>query len=153
MTATVRASDSRPPARERTLIAGAAGRDFHNFNVCYRDDPAVRVVAFTAARILGIARRRYPASLAGPLYPEGIPIEDEANLEAICCRERVTQVVFAYSDVSHAEVMHIGSRALAAGADFVLLGPDRTMLRASIPVIAAPGHPSRRFLLVDRACG
>ncbi|OGK81203.1 MAG: GTPase [Candidatus Rokubacteria bacterium GWC2_70_16] len=120
----------------RILILGAAGRDFHNFNVLYRDDPGATVVAFTAAQIPGISGRRYPPSLAGPRYPEGIPIEDEANLEALCRRERVTHVVFAYSDVSHAEVMHLASRALAAGADVVFPGPDRTMLSARIPVVA-----------------
>jgi predicted GTPase len=120
----------------RVLILGAAGRDFHNFNVLYRNDPAVRVVAFTAAQITGIGGRRYPFSLAGALYPEGIPIDDESELEALCRRESVDLVVFAYSDVSHAHVMHLASRALAAGADFALLGPDRTMLSASVPVIA-----------------
>ena len=126
----------RGPAIEHVLIAGAAGRDFHNFNVVYRDDPSVTVVAFTATQIPGIAGRRYPPSLAGPRYPEGIPIEDEVDLESVCRRERVSQVVFAYSDVSHAHVMHVASRALAAGADFVLLGPERTMLRARVPVVA-----------------
>jgi predicted GTPase len=121
---------------ERVLILGAAGRDFHNFNVVYRDDPAVTVVAFTAAQIPGIGGRRYPRSLAGPGYPAGIPIEDESKLEALCRRERVTQVVFAYSDVSHAHVLHVGSQVLAAGADFVLLGPERTMLKAKVPVVA-----------------
>ena len=120
----------------RIVILGAAGRDFHNFNLVYRDDPDVRVVAFTQAQIPRLHDRRYPASLAGPRYPDGIPIDDEAELEAICRRERVDQVVFAYSDVSHAAVMHLASRALAAGADFALLGPRRTMLRARIPVIA-----------------
>ncbi|MCC6557165.1 MAG: GTPase, partial [Polyangiaceae bacterium] len=123
-------------ARRRTVIMGAAGRDFHNFNVAFRDDPAVEVVAFTAAQIPGIGGRRYPPELAGPLYPEGIPIEDEAELERICAAQAVQQVVFAYSDVAHATVMHLGSRALAAGADFVLLGPDRTMLRSKRPVVA-----------------
>jgi predicted GTPase len=118
------------------LILGAAGRDFHNFNVVYRNDRAVTVVAFTATQIPGIAGRRYPAALAGPCYPSGIPIEDESELETICRRERVTQVVFAYSDVSHAHVMTVASRALAAGADVVLLGPKRTMLRAAVPVVA-----------------
>jgi predicted GTPase len=118
------------------VILGAAGRDFHNFNVCYRDDSAVRVVAFTSAQIPGIGGRRYPASLAGPLYPDGIPIEDESRLEELCRRERVEQVVFAYSDVSHAHVMHLASRSLATGADFVLLGPERTALEAPLPVIA-----------------
>ncbi len=120
----------------RVLILGAAGRDFHDFNVVYRHDPDVRVVAFTAAQIPGIGGRRYPPSLAGPLYPDGIPIEDEAQLEMLCRREAVSEVVFAYSDLSHEEVMHRASRALAVGADFVLLGPERTTLQASRPVIA-----------------
>ena len=120
----------------RTVILGAAGRDFHNFNVVYRDDPTATVVAFTATQIPGISGRRYPPVLAGPRYPSGIPIEDEADLEAICRQANVNQVVFAYSDVSHAAVMHLASRALAAGADFVLLGPERTMLAARIPVLA-----------------
>lgn len=120
----------------RVVIMGAAGRDFHNFNVVFRDDEATTVVVFTAAQIPGIAGRRYPASLAGPLYPDGIPVEDEAELEAICRRERVDEVVFAYSDVRHEAVMHAASRALAAGAGFRILGPDATMLRASRPVIA-----------------
>ena len=120
----------------RVVIMGAAGRDFHNFNVAYRGDRTKRVVAFTAAQIPGIADRRYPASLAGERYPEGIPIEDEADLEAICHREHVEEVVFAYSDVRHETVMHAASRALAAGADFTLLGPDSTMLTARVPVIA-----------------
>jgi len=118
------------------VILGAAGRDFHNFNVVYRDDPGVSVVAFTQAQIPRLSDRRYPASLAGARYPDGIPIEDEADLEAICRRERVDRVVFAYSDVPHATVMHLASRALAAGADFELLGPRRTMLPAAVPVIA-----------------
>ena len=122
--------------RERIVILGAAGRDFHNFNVVYRDDPTVAVVAFTAAQIPGIAGRRYPPVLAGPRYPSGIPIEEESELETICRRERATQVVFAYSDVTHAHVMRVASRALAAGADFILLGPERTMLRATVPVVA-----------------
>jgi predicted GTPase len=120
----------------RIVILGAAGRDFHNFNVVYRDDPRVHVVAFTQAQIPRLRERRYPASLAGPRYPSGIPIEDEADLEAICRREAVDRVVFAYSDVPHMAVMHLASRALATGADFALLGPRRTMLRARVPVIA-----------------
>jgi len=120
----------------RLLILGAAGRDFHNFNVVYRDDPSVTVVAFTAAQIPGISHRRYPAALAGPHYPDGIPIEDETDLEAICRREQVDTVVFAYSDVAHATVMHLASRVLAAGADFTLLGPVRTMLPTRVPVVA-----------------
>jgi predicted GTPase len=121
---------------ERIVILGAAGRDFHDFNVVYRGDPAVVVVAFTATQIPGIAHRRYPPSLAGPRYPDGISIEDEAALEEICRRERVARVVFAYSDVSHTHVMTLACRALAAGADFTLLGPERTMLKAAVPVVA-----------------
>jgi len=126
------------PSMERTrvLILGAAGRDFHNFNVLYRDDPSVEVVGFTATQIPGIAGRHYPAALAGPLYPDGIPIEDEADLEALCRDRRVHRVMFAYSDVTHEDVMHLASRALACGADFVLAGPDATMIRAARPVIA-----------------
>lgn len=120
----------------RIVIIGAAGRDFHNFNVVYRDDPTVRVVAFTAAQIPGIAGRRYPATLAGALYPDGIPIEPEDALEAICAGERVDCVVFAYSDVLHTTVMHLASRALAVGADWLLLGPAQTMLAARVPVVA-----------------
>jgi predicted GTPase len=120
----------------RVLIMGAAGRDFHNFNMVYRDDPSSHVVAFTATQIPEIAGRRYPPSLAGPYYPEGIPIVLESELESICQNERIDQVVFAYSDVSHARVMHTASIALGAGSDFLLLGPERTMLRASVPVIA-----------------
>ncbi len=122
--------------RRRVVIVGAAGRDFHNFNMVYRDDPAAEVVAFTAAQIAGIAGRRYPASLAGPLYPDGIPIADESELESICSTRGVDDVVFAYSDVPHEHVMHIGSRALACGAEFTLLGPKRTMLISRLPVIA-----------------
>jgi predicted GTPase len=122
--------------RVATIIMGAAGRDFHNFNVVYRDDPRTNVVAFTAAQIPGIAGRVYPGGLAGPLYPEGIPIADEADLERLVREHGVTRVVFAYSDVSHAEVMHRASRALAAGADFVLLGPAATQLAVDVPAIA-----------------
>ena len=115
----------------RLVIMGAAGRDFHNFNVVYRDDPASEIVAFTAAQIPGIADRRYPVSLAGPRYPDGIRILDERDLAEICTREAIDEVVFAYSDVEHAHVMHKASIALAAGADFTLLGPKRTMLEAT----------------------
>jgi len=120
----------------RVVIVGAAGRDFHDFNVVYRDDPRFEVVAFTAAQIPDIAGRRYPPALAGPRYPAGIPVVPESELEETCRRHGVGLVVFAYSDVPHAHVMHLASRALATGADFALLGPDRTMLRAAVPVIA-----------------
>lgn len=122
--------------RRRIVIAGAAGRDFHDFNVVYRDDPSVEVVAFTAAQIPGIAGRTYPRLLAGERYPDGIPIVPEEELEATVRRRGVDEVVFAYSDVSHEAVMHLASRVLAAGADFTLLGPRRTMLRSSVPVVA-----------------
>ncbi len=128
--------ESNARGRTRIAILGAAGRDFHNFNVAYRDDPGIEVVAFTAAQIPGIEGRRYPPQLAGPLYPQGIPIVAESRLEALVRAQRVARVAFAYSDLSHVEVMHRASRALAAGADFELLGPGRTMLRAAIPVIA-----------------
>lgn len=122
--------------RSRIVILGAAGRDFHDFNQVYRNDPGMEVVAFTAAQIAGIAGRRYPASLAGPLYPAGIPIVDEGELQALLRERSIDQVVFAYSDVSHPHVMHLASQALAGGADFILLGPQRTMIRAHLPVIA-----------------
>jgi predicted GTPase len=115
---------------------GAAGRDFHNFNVAFRDDPAHEVVAFTAAQIPGISGRRYPAALSGKRYADGIPILDEAALADISRERKVNEVVFAYSDVEHALVMHKASIVLAAGADFTLLGPERTMLASRLPVIA-----------------
>jgi len=121
---------------ERVLIMGAAGRDFHDFNVVFRDDPGVDVVAFTAAQIPGIADRRYPSGLAGARYPAGIPILPEDGLESVVREQGVQRVVFAYSDVSHETVMHAASRALAAGADFELLGPERTMLQSRRPVLA-----------------
>ncbi len=121
---------------ERIVIMGAAGRDFHDFNVAYRNDPDVHVVAFTAAQIPGIAGRRYPMELAGPRYPTGIPIVAEEELERLIRAEAVDRVVFAYSDVSHETVMHAASRALAAGADFGLLGPHHTMVVSDKPVVA-----------------
>ena len=121
--------------RRRLLVLGAAGRDFHDFLTLWRDDAGCEVVAFTAAQIEGIAGRRFPAALAGPLYPDGIPIAPESELEALCAKYGAHEVVFAYSDVTHAHVMHLASRALAAGCDFSLAGP-RTMLRAERPVIA-----------------
>jgi predicted GTPase len=120
----------------RVVIMGAAGRDFHNFNVVYRDNPDYEVVAFTAAQIPGIAGRRYPAALAGAGYPDGIAIQPEDELAAIVRDRKVDEVIFAYSDVEHAFVMHKASIALAAGADFSLLGPNRTMLASKLPVIS-----------------
>jgi predicted GTPase len=121
---------------KKVLVMGAGGRDFHVFNTVYRDDPATRVVAFTAAQIPGIADRRYPASLAGPSYPGGIAIADESQLADLIRSEGVDEVVLAYSDLSHIDVMHKASAVLAAGADFTLLGPTRTMLHSSKPVLA-----------------
>ena len=123
-------------ARTRVLIAGAAGRDFHNFNLVYRDGPEYEVVAFTATQIPNIDDRRYPAALAGSLYPEGIPILPESALEQLVREHEIDEVVFAYSDVTHEHVMHIGSRALAAGASFELIAPRQTMLASSKPVVA-----------------
>jgi len=124
------------PTRRRVVIMGAAGRDFHNFNTAYRHREDIEVVAFTAAQIPGIGGREYPPILAGPLYPDGIPIEDEEDLEDLCRSEGVDEVVFAYSDVRHETVMHAASRALAVGADFTLLGSQTTMLESTLPVIA-----------------
>ena len=121
---------------KRIVIMGAAGRDFHNFNVVYREDSATRVVAFTATQIPQIADRRYPSILAGDYYPDGIPIVHETELEALCREQEIDQVILAYSDISHARVMHKASIVLAAGADFLMLGPEHTMIQSRIPVIA-----------------
>src|SRR2546428_3500657 len=123
-------------ARTRVLIAGAAGRDFHNFNLVYRGDPEYDVVAFTATQIPNIDGRVYPAELAGSLYPEGVPILPESALEQLIREHEIDEVVFAYSDVTHEHVMHVGSRALAAGASYRLISPRETMLRSSKPVVA-----------------
>src|SRR5918912_1335250 len=122
--------------RTRVLIAGAAGRDFHNFNLVYRGREEYEVVAFTATQIPDIAGRVYPAELAGELYPDGIPIEPESALEELVERHQVDEVVFAYSDVTHEHVMHLGSRALAAGASYRLISPRETMLTSSKPAVA-----------------
>lgn len=119
----------------RVLILGAAGRDFHDFNVLFRDDPEVEVVGFTAAQIPNIEERRYPPELAGSRYPQGIPIYPEEELERLITDLAVEQAVFAYSDVSHEHVMHLAARVVAAGAEFVLPG-DRTLLESSVPVVA-----------------
>ncbi len=123
-------------AKQRILIMGAAGRDFHNFNVHFRSDETTTVVAFTATQIPNIDGRRYPPELAGPAYTDGIPIYPESDLDSLIRDLAVDQVVFAYSDVSHEYVMHKASQVLAAGADFRLLGPHHTMLRAQKPVVA-----------------
>jgi predicted GTPase len=122
--------------RTRILIMGAAGRDFHNFQVCFRDDPSTEVVAFTATQIPGIENRNFPPELSGSLYPMGIPILPEEGLPKIIRDHKVQQVIFAYSDIAHTDVMHKASLAMSLGADFVLLGPDRTMVKSSIPVIS-----------------
>jgi predicted GTPase len=145
----------------RVVILGAAGRDFHNFNVCFRDDPAYAVVAFTATQIPNIAGRVYPPALAGDQYPQGIPIEPEAKLERLVREQQVDTVVFSYSDVSYDHVMQVGARAMAAGADYWLLGPRQTMLRAEKPVVAVcaartgagKSQTSRRVVEILRAAG
>jgi predicted GTPase len=121
---------------QRVLIMGAAGRDFHNFNVCFRDNPNYEVVAFTGAQIPGIAERRYPPGLSGTRYPDGIAIYPEEKLEELIRNAHVQEVIFAYSDVSHLALMHLASRALAAGADFRLIGPERSSLQSARPVIS-----------------
>ena len=129
--------ENREPSHpRRVLIIGAAGRDFHNFNVHFRDDPTYRVVAFTANQIPNIDDRRYPAELAGEFYPDGIPIESEHDLERLISEHNVDVAVFSYSDVTHEHVMHLASRTMAAGASFALLGPKDTYLESSIPVVA-----------------
>jgi predicted GTPase len=120
----------------RLLIMGAAGRDFHNFNVAYRNDPQVEVLAFTATQIPFINDRTYPASLAGERYPEGIPIHDESMLSQLIKELQIDDVIFSYSDISHANVMHKASQVLADGANFVLLGTHATMLTSTVPVVS-----------------
>ena len=122
--------------KTRVLIMGAAGRDFHNFNVFFRGNPDYEVMAFTATQIPNIEGRTYPAVLAGPSYPEGIPIYPEEDLVKVCRDLSVAQVVFAYSDVTHEYVMHKASTVIAAGPDFVLQGPAATMVASSKPVVA-----------------
>ncbi|MGD2143656.1 MAG: cyclic 2,3-diphosphoglycerate synthase [Anaerolineae bacterium] len=123
-------------SRQRVIIMGAAGRDFHNFNAHFRDNLDYEVIAFTAAQIPNIEGRRYPPGLAGDLYPEGVPIYPEAELTDLIRAENVDHVVFAYSDVSHEYVMHRGSQVLAAGADFRLMGANTTMLEADKPLVS-----------------
>ena len=120
----------------RIVILGAAGRDFHNFNLLYRNNPDVEVVAFTATQIPDIAGRAYPAELAGELYPNGIPIIDEADVEELIRTQNIDEAVFSYSDLSYNQVMHLASRVITAGAHFVLPGAGPTMLRSNKPVIA-----------------
>lgn len=123
-------------SKKRVLIMGAAGRDFHNFNTYFRDDPDYEVVAFTATQIPNIEGRRYPAALSGKLYPDGIPILSEDDLTDIIKKDKIDTVVFSYSDVSHEYVMQKGSQVLAAGADYMLLSPAHTQIKANVPVIS-----------------
>lgn len=122
--------------RERILILGAAGRDFHNFNTTFRDDPRYNVVGFTATQIPSIDGRRYPVELAGDLYPDGIPIFKEGDMEKLVVDLRVDTVVLSYSDLNHVTVGNLSARALAAGADFRILGPVRTMISSAKPLVA-----------------
>jgi predicted GTPase len=122
--------------KKKVIIMGAAGRDFHNFNVYFRNSDAYEVAAFTATQIPGIEGRVYPTELAGPSYPKGIPIYPEEKLPELIKQQDIDEVVFAYSDVSHEYVMHKASAALASGADFRLMGPKTTMLKAKVPVVA-----------------
>jgi predicted GTPase len=145
----------------RTLIMGAAGRDFHNFNVFFRDNPEYEVVAFTATQIPDIEGRMYPASLAGRQYPKGIPILAESELLNLIRDQRVDQVIFAYSDVPHEYVMHKASMVLAAGADFRLMGEKSTQVKSSKPVVsvcavrtgAGKSQTTRRVSLILRGMG
>ena len=122
--------------KKNVVIMGAAGRDFHNFNTVYRDNPDYNVVAFTATQIPDIEGRRYPPSLAGELYPTGIPIMHEEELPELIVNENIDEVVFAYSDIKHEDVMHKGSIAVSLGADFILLGNDATMIKSRKPLIS-----------------
>ncbi len=145
----------------KTIIMGAAGRDFHNFNVFFRNNPDYEVVAFTATQIPDIEGRLYPPELAGPLYPQGIPIYAEEELPELIRKFGVQQVVFAYSDVSHEYVMHKASLVMAAGADFRLMGPKNTQLKSSKPVVSVcavrtgsgKSQTSRRVALILRELG
>ncbi|RME07459.1 MAG: GTPase [Anaerolineae bacterium] len=145
----------------KTLIMGAAGRDFHNFNVFFRDNPDYQVVAFTATQIPNIEGRIYPAELAGSLYPQGIPIYPESQLTQLIKEHHIEQVVFAYSDVPHEYVMHKASEVLAAGADFRLMGPESTQLKSSKPVVSVcavrtgcgKSQTTRRVSLILREMG
>ncbi len=145
----------------RTLIMGAAGRDFHNFNVFFRDNPDYEVVAFTATQIPNIEGRQYPAELAGSRYPQGVPIYPESDLVQLIREKEIDQVVFAYSDVPHTYVMHKASAVLAAGADFRLMGTKTTQLKSNKPVVAVcavrtgsgKSQTTRRVSLILREMG
>ncbi|MBP1765975.1 MAG: hypothetical protein H6P98_90 [Candidatus Aminicenantes bacterium] len=146
---------------KKVIIMGAAGRDFHNFNVYFRNNPSTKVVAFTATQIPDIEGRKYPAELAGKLYPKGIPIVAEADLNALIREHKVDDVHFAYSDVPHEYVMNKASQVMAEGANFVLLGPDDTMIKSRKPVISVcavrtgsgKSQTSRKVALLLKAKG
>ncbi len=152
---------SQPMAPIRTIIMGAAGRDFHNFNVFFRDNPNYQVVAFTATQIPDIEGRTYPAQLAGSLYPEGVSIFAEEDLVDLIAEKQAEQVIFAYSDVPHEVVMHKASQVLAAGADFRLMGLKATQLKSAKPVVSVcavrtgsgKSQTTRRVSLVLRDMG
>jgi len=149
------------PEPRKVIILGAAGRDFHNFNVIFRNDPSFRVVAFTATQIPGIEGRKYPASLAGPLYPDGIPIFPEEDLPRLIAKHGIQTCLFAYSDVDYGYLGHRIALANAAGADFRLLGAQETMLKAKVPVVAicavrtgsGKSQTTRRVASILRAAG
>ena len=146
---------------KKVIIMGAAGRDFHNFNVYFRNNPSYRVVAFTATQIPDIEGRKYPAELAGKLYPKGIPIHSEADLDALIREHKADDVHFAYSDVPHEYVMNKASQVMAVGANFVLLGPDDTMIKSRKPVVSVcavrtgsgKSQTSRKVALILKAKG
>jgi predicted GTPase len=146
---------------KKVIIMGAAGRDFHNFNVYFRNNPAYKVVAFTATQIPDIEGRKYPAELAGKLYPKGIPIYAEADLDSLIRENTVDDVHFAYSDVPHEYVMNKASQVMAVGANFVLLGPDDTMIKSRKPVVSVcavrtgsgKSQTSRKVALLLKAKG
>ena len=148
-------------AKKKILILGAAGRDFHNFNTYFRDNDEFEVVAFTATQIPGIDDKKYPAELAGSLYPEGIQIVPEAKMKEIIKENDVDQVVLAYSDLPHQYVMEKAELVNACGADFVLMGPKKTMVKSTKPVIAicatrtgcGKSQTTRRILDILRSKG
>ena len=121
---------------EKVIIMGAAGRDFHNFNIYFKDNSRYEVIAFTAAQIPDIDERRYPPELSGKLYPKGVPIHREEQLTELIREHQVDLVAFSYSDVTHVEVMHKASRTMAEGADFILIGATYTMLKSKKPIVA-----------------
>ena len=134
----------------KVIIMGAAGRDFHNFNVYFRGNESYEVVAFTATQIPGIETRNYPPELAGNSYPDGIPIYPENKLPELIEKFNIDEVVFAYSDVSHEYVMHKASLVMACGADFRLMGPSTTMVKSKVPVVSVCASDGRHCLIIKR---